>query len=121
MERYNIYTKKHIYICSSQHKLDATHHTGPHPLTPPNLVKHVAKADPVAPAKSAPASTTTAAASGDSKALEFGQLAARYRRAPISEAEMEAIEVRIYTHRKVFCLLTPNLIILQSGGATFIV
>ncbi|CAO3657092.1 unnamed protein product [Mucor hiemalis] len=79
---------------------DATHHTGPHPLTPPNLVKHVAKADPVAPAKSAPASTTAADASGDSKALEFGQLAARYRRAPISEAEMEAIE---------------------SGGATFIV
>lgn len=76
---------------------DTTHHTGPHPLTPPNLVKHVAKADPVAPAKSAPASS---ASSGQSKALEFGQLAARYRRAPISEAEMEAIE---------------------SGGATFIV
>lgn len=38
--------------------------------------------------------------------MEFGQLAARYRRAPISEAEMEAIEVRVYISIKVLSQLT---------------
>lgn len=65
---------------------DAPHHSGPHPLTPKNLEKHVAKAQPEAP---------KAAASQSSKGvLEFSQLPARYRRIPISDAEMEAIEVR---------------------------
>ncbi|KAL1936292.1 hypothetical protein VTP01DRAFT_426 [Rhizomucor pusillus] len=63
---------------------DAPHHSGPHPLTPKNLEKHVAKAQPEAP---------KAAASQSSKGvLEFSQLPARYRRTPISDAEMEAIE-----------------------------
>lgn len=56
-------------------------------MTPPNLVKHVAKAT------SAPAPVAVQAAKASTGALEFSQLAARYRRAPISEAEMEAIEV----------------------------
>ena len=74
--------------------VDAAHHTGPHPLTPANLVKHVAEASKAAPAK-------TASSSSSSQSLEFGQLAARYRRAPISEAEMEAIEV-ISTYKKSY-------------------
>ncbi|KAI7891104.1 uncharacterized protein EV154DRAFT_509180 [Mucor mucedo] len=78
---------------------DAPHHTGPHPLTPANLVKHVAKAStPATPPKAA--SATAASPKATVGALEFSQLAARYRRAPISEAEMEAIE---------------------SGGATYII
>ncbi|KAF1805125.1 hypothetical protein V8B55DRAFT_1494316 [Mucor lusitanicus] len=72
---------------------DAPQHTGPHPLTPPNLVKHV-------PEASKPAAASKAAAPQQQGVLEFSQLAAKYKRAPISEAEMEAIE---------------------SGGATFII
>ncbi|KAG2230038.1 hypothetical protein INT48_007069 [Thamnidium elegans] len=65
---------------------DAVHHTGPHPLTPANLVKHVVEA---------PKSTSTVAAAApkaNAGSLQFAELPARYRRAPISEAEMEAIE-----------------------------
>ena len=72
--------------------LDAPQHTGPHPLTPPNLVKHVAEASKAAPAKST-ASVSTPASSQQQGVIEFGQLATKYKRAPISEAEMEAIEV----------------------------
>ncbi|ORE11462.1 hypothetical protein BCV72DRAFT_246969 [Rhizopus microsporus var. microsporus] len=61
---------------------DAPHHSGPHPLTPPNLVKHVAQAEPQA-------SVNKAVNSGS---IEFGQLPTKYRRAVITEAEMEAIE-----------------------------
>ncbi|KAG2191456.1 hypothetical protein INT46_010648 [Mucor plumbeus] len=78
---------------------DAPQHTGPHPLTPPNLVKHVAEASKAAPAKST-ASVSTPASSQQQGVIEFGQLATKYKRAPISEAEMEAIE---------------------SGGATYII
>ncbi|CAO0798872.1 unnamed protein product [Mucor circinelloides] len=74
---------------------DAPQHTGPHPLTPPNLVKHVAEASK--PTTAAPSKATSSQQQG---VLEFSQLAAKYKRAPISEAEMEAIE---------------------SGGATFII
>jgi hypothetical protein len=56
-------------------------------MTPPNLVKHVATASEAAAPK-APA------APKQPSHLEFGQLPARYRRAPLTEAEMEAIEVR---------------------------
>lgn len=66
--------------------VDAPQHTGPHPLTPPNLVKHV-------PEASKPAAASKAAAPQQQGVLEFSQLAAKYKRAPISEAEMEAIEV----------------------------
>ncbi|KAK4519282.1 uncharacterized protein ATC70_009514 [Mucor velutinosus] len=76
---------------------DAPQHTGPHPLTPPNLVKHVAEASKPA---AAAATSSKAASSQQQGVLEFSQLAAKYKRAPISEAEMEAIE---------------------SGGATFII
>ncbi|KAI7905842.1 uncharacterized protein BX663DRAFT_534851 [Cokeromyces recurvatus] len=68
---------------------DAPHHSGPHPLTPPNLVKHVAQPSQIKAKQAA-----------NSSAIEFGQLAAKYRRVPISEAEMEAIE---------------------SGGATYVI
>ncbi|GAA5809392.1 hypothetical protein MFLAVUS_002800 [Mucor flavus] len=67
---------------------DAVNHTGPHPLTPANLVKHVAEAP-----KSTPAAASAAAPKANAGTLEFAELPARYRRAPISEAEMEAIEV----------------------------
>ena len=67
---------------------DAPQHTGPHPLTPPNLVKHVAEASK--PTTAAPSKATSSQQQG---VLEFSQLAAKYKRAPISEAEMEAIEV----------------------------
>ncbi|KAI8145859.1 hypothetical protein BJV82DRAFT_666418 [Fennellomyces sp. T-0311] len=70
---------------------NAQHTVGPHPLTPANLEKHVAKADPVPAAKSP---NFTAGS------LEFSQRPARYFRTPISELEMEAIE---------------------SGGATMII
>lgn len=63
-------------------------------MTPANLVKHVAeasKATPAAPAKSAAPKANTGS-------LEFAELPSRYRRAPISEAEMEAIEVKIYIY-----------------------
>ncbi|CEP15372.1 hypothetical protein [Parasitella parasitica] len=69
---------------------ETPHHTGPHPLTPPNLVKHVAEA---------PKSATPAAASPQKQGtFEFSQLAAKYKRAPITEAEMEAIESGGATH-----------------------
>lgn len=71
---------------------NAPSHAGPHPLTPANLEKHVAKASPVP----TPAKQPT----HFKGALEFADLPARYRRAPLSEAEMEAIE---------------------SGGATLII
>ncbi|KAI9360880.1 hypothetical protein BD770DRAFT_408717 [Pilaira anomala] len=88
--------KPMIQFVGSRAKLwkDATHHTGPHPLTPANLVKHVAeasKATPAAPAKSAAPKANTGS-------LEFAELPSRYRRAPISEAEMEAIESGGATH-----------------------
>ncbi|KAI7882359.1 hypothetical protein K492DRAFT_193618 [Lichtheimia hyalospora FSU 10163] len=71
---------------------NAPSHAGPHPMTPANLEKHVAKASPApAPAKQPTYSKG---------ALEFAELPPRYRRAPLSEAEMEAIE---------------------SGGATLII
>ncbi|KAG2220143.1 hypothetical protein INT45_013841 [Circinella minor] len=69
----------------------ASHQHGPHPLTPANLEKHVAKADPVAPSKGQFPSYS-------SGSLEFSQRPARFNHAPITEAEIEAIE---------------------SGGATF--
>ncbi|KAI8349954.1 hypothetical protein EDC96DRAFT_519895 [Choanephora cucurbitarum] len=62
---------------------DTPHHVGPHPLTPPNLVKHVAQPS------SAPAPKAKAASK---QTLEFGQLDPKYRRTPISEIEMDAIE-----------------------------
>ncbi|KAI8372177.1 hypothetical protein BD560DRAFT_369448 [Blakeslea trispora] len=62
---------------------DTPHHVGPHPMTPPNLVKHVAQPS------SAP---TPKANTGNKQVLEFGQLDAKYRRTPISELEMDAIE-----------------------------
>jgi hypothetical protein len=68
-------------------ELDAPHHIGPHPLTPPNLVKHVAEASKVELVNKSVAPQASAGA------LEFSQLAAKYRRAPITELEMEAIEV----------------------------
>lgn len=55
-------------------------------MTPANLEKHVAKANPT---PAAPAKQPT----HSKGALEFADLPARYRRAPLSEAEMEAIEV----------------------------
>ncbi|KAI8087821.1 uncharacterized protein B0P05DRAFT_532417 [Gilbertella persicaria] len=61
---------------------DAPHHVGPHPLTPPNLVKHVAQ----------PTQTPTKSVTSSKNAIEFGQLAPKYHRTLISEAEMEAIE-----------------------------
>ncbi|CAO3672546.1 unnamed protein product [Rhizopus stolonifer] len=64
---------------------NAPQHTGPHPLTPFDLVKHVAQAEPV----------TVQKAKGP---LEFGQLPAKYRRSVITEAEMEAIESGGATH-----------------------
>lgn len=67
----------------THHLKDVPHHSGPHPLTPPNLVKHVAQAEPQA-------SVNKAVNSGS---IEFGQLPTKYRRAVITEAEMEAIEV----------------------------
>ncbi|GAA5796502.1 hypothetical protein HPULCUR_001874 [Helicostylum pulchrum] len=70
---------------------DAVNHTGPHPLTPANLVKHVAEA-PVAAAEVPVAAA--AAPKANAGSLAFAELPARYRRAPISEAEMEAIEVK---------------------------
>ncbi|KAI8391564.1 uncharacterized protein BYT42DRAFT_557315 [Radiomyces spectabilis] len=63
---------------------DAPHHSGPHILTPANLEKHVPKPSAAAPSSSA--------SSSSSSAIEFGQLPSRYRRAVLSEAEMEAIE-----------------------------
>ncbi|KAI8973307.1 hypothetical protein BDF20DRAFT_906966 [Mycotypha africana] len=74
--------------------IDAPHHSGPHPLTPTNLEKHVAKAEPVKPP------TPAASSRANTSSIEYTQLAAKYRRAPISETEMEAIE---------------------SGGATYII
>ncbi|KAG1149742.1 hypothetical protein G6F37_003876 [Rhizopus arrhizus] len=59
---------------------DAPHHTGPHPLTPSNLVKHVAQAEAQQPVRKATGS------------IEFGALPTKYQRSLISEAEMEAIE-----------------------------
>ena len=64
--------------------LDAQHTVGPHPLTPANLEKHVAKASAQPAAAKSPATGS----------LEFGQRPARYYRAPMSELEMEAIEVK---------------------------
>ncbi|ORX63172.1 hypothetical protein DM01DRAFT_1379694 [Hesseltinella vesiculosa] len=64
-------------------------HTGPHPLTPSNLEKHVPKPEPVLAAPAiTPASSTTAAG-----AIEMSQLPARYHRVPLTQAEMEAIEL----------------------------
>ncbi|ORY91899.1 hypothetical protein BCR43DRAFT_517925 [Syncephalastrum racemosum] len=74
---------------------DAQHHVGPHPMTPANLETHVAKASE-APAAAASSSSTS---SGSDQVLEWSQLPARFRRTPVTEAEMEAVE---------------------SGGATFI-
>ena len=65
-------------------KKDTPHHVGPHPLTPPNLVKHVAQPSSAPAPKAKTASKQT---------LEFGQLDPKYRRTPISEIEMDAIEV----------------------------
>ncbi|KAL0084049.1 hypothetical protein J3Q64DRAFT_1476673 [Phycomyces blakesleeanus] len=62
---------------------DAPHHTGPHVMTPSNLEKHVAKASEVVAKTAAPAAPTT---------FTTGDMPARYRRAPITELEMEAIE-----------------------------
>ncbi|KAG0741277.1 hypothetical protein G6F57_007987 [Rhizopus arrhizus] len=59
---------------------DTPHHTGPHPLTPSNLVKHVAQAEAQQPVRKATGS------------IEFGALPTKYQRSLISEAEMEAIE-----------------------------
>ncbi|KAI9313213.1 hypothetical protein BX666DRAFT_1864948 [Dichotomocladium elegans] len=87
--RVNLWKGKWVLIL--QH---AAPHSGPHPLTPPNLEKHVAKASPVPPAPAAKAKNASSKG-----AIEFSELPARYRRAPMSEIEMEAIE---------------------SGGATFI-
>ncbi|KAG0171322.1 hypothetical protein DFQ28_003856 [Apophysomyces sp. BC1034] len=75
-----------IRFIGSRKKLwqDVTHHNGPHPLTPANLQKQVAKPDVPAPA--------AAAAQTTSGAVEYGQLPLRYRRSLLSEAEMEAVE-----------------------------
>ncbi|KAF7731572.1 hypothetical protein EC973_009336 [Apophysomyces ossiformis] len=75
-----------IRFIGSRKKLwqDVTHHNGPHPLTPPNLEKHVAKPD-LTPAPSAVTHST-------SGAMEYGQIPARYRRSLLTDAEMEAIE-----------------------------
>ncbi|KAI8981068.1 hypothetical protein BDB01DRAFT_795205 [Pilobolus umbonatus] len=67
---------------------ESTHQVGPHPLTPPNLVKHIPQ--PTAPVK--------AAGNKNTNSIEFSQLSARYRRAPINEIEMEAIESGGATH-----------------------
>ncbi|KAI9474876.1 hypothetical protein BDB00DRAFT_879616 [Zychaea mexicana] len=64
---------------------NSAHHAGPHPMTPANLEKHVAKPDPVPAQK--PSSPSYTAGS-----VEFGQRPTRYYHTPISEAEMEAIE-----------------------------
>lgn len=61
---------------------DTPHHTGPHPLTPSNLVKQVAQAEVQQPVRKAAGS------------IEFGALPTKYQRSLISEAEMEAIEVK---------------------------
>ncbi|OZJ03991.1 hypothetical protein BZG36_04034 [Bifiguratus adelaidae] len=74
---------------------DQPAHRGPHPLTPPNLEKHVAKPQPrsqpsqsqnAAPARSSPAKNS------HQEAIEFSQLPAKYRRPPIADIEIEAIE-----------------------------
>ncbi|CAO3647219.1 unnamed protein product [Cunninghamella echinulata] len=62
-------------------------HHGPHPLTPANLEKHVPKPEPV--------STKTNVLSYTGF-IEMSQLPARFNclnRLPITEAEMEAIEL----------------------------
>ncbi|KAI9248601.1 hypothetical protein BY458DRAFT_526341 [Sporodiniella umbellata] len=64
---------------------DVPNHSGPHPLTPFDLVKHTAQAE----------KPTKKATSG---VLEFGELPAKYRRSLITEAEMEAIESGGATH-----------------------
>lgn len=58
-------------------------------MTPPNLVKHVAQASKAEPVAKAPVPQASAGA------IEFSQLAAKYRRAPMTEIEMEAIEVSL--------------------------
>ncbi|KAI9475807.1 MAG: hypothetical protein EXX96DRAFT_574731 [Benjaminiella poitrasii] len=80
-----------IRFLGSRAKLwkDASQHAGPHPLTPTNLVKHVAQSSP---ANSNSGQTVNVGA------IEFSQLATKYRRAPISEIEMEAIESGGATH-----------------------
>ncbi|KAI8072632.1 hypothetical protein BC940DRAFT_291234 [Gongronella butleri] len=67
-------------------------HTGPHPLTPANLEKHVPKPEPVRAAAPTPIAPSSTAASNGA-AIEMNQLPARYRRVPITEAEMEAVEL----------------------------
>jgi hypothetical protein len=66
--------------------IESPPHHGAHPLTPANLEKHVPKPEQKA-AASAPATNTTGS-------IEMSQLPARYKRLPLTDVEMEAIEVR---------------------------
>ena len=68
-------------------------------MTPANLEKHVAKADPVVPSKGQSPSYS-------SGSLEFSQRPARFNHAPITEAEIEAIEVNNNNINKQICHLT---------------
>ncbi|ORZ19316.1 hypothetical protein BCR42DRAFT_409566 [Absidia repens] len=61
-------------------------HHGAHPLTPANLEKHVPKPQPVATSASSSASSPTGS-------LEMSQLPARFQRLPLSDIEMEAVEL----------------------------
>ncbi|KAI9264331.1 hypothetical protein BDA99DRAFT_559604 [Phascolomyces articulosus] len=70
---------------------NAAHQHGPHPMTPANLEKHVAKADPIVPAKAKSPSYSAGS-------VEFSQRPVRFHHVALTEAEIEAIE---------------------SGGATF--
>lgn len=67
-------------------------HHGAHPLTPANLEKHVPKPEAKAAAP-APAANTTGS-------IEMSQLPARYKRLPLTDVEMEAIEVRTNTNTR---------------------
>ncbi|KAI8337450.1 hypothetical protein BC941DRAFT_36766 [Chlamydoabsidia padenii] len=75
-----------IRFVGSRQKLwkESPPHHGAHPLTPANLEKHVPKAEP----KAAAANNTNITGS-----IEMSQLPARYRRLPLSEVEMEAVEL----------------------------
>ncbi|SAL98837.1 hypothetical protein [Absidia glauca] len=76
-----------IRFVGSRQKLwkESPPHHGAHPLTPANLEKHVPKPEQKA-AASAPATNTTGS-------IEMSQLPARYKRLPLTDVEMEAIEL----------------------------
>ncbi|KAI8098916.1 uncharacterized protein BX664DRAFT_319921 [Halteromyces radiatus] len=61
-------------------------HHGPHPLTPANLEKHVPKPEPVT-------RSTANVSSSTGGSIEMSQLPSRYKRLPLTDIEMEAIDL----------------------------